>query len=64
MDWLGSHKLLFYSLNFDFKIWFHACQVTGTFEKRVPILDVRKSAHKVQKKRPSNFLCFRGYYLV
>lgn len=36
MDWLGSHNLHFYSLNFDFKTWLWGCLVTGTCKKQAP----------------------------
>ena len=34
-DFIRAQNTFYFSRDFDFKIWFRACEVTGTFEKRV-----------------------------
>ena len=36
MELFASQDPRSYSLYFDLNIWFRACKVTGTFEKRAP----------------------------
>ena len=34
-DFIRAQNTFYFSRDFDFKIWFRACEITGTFEKRV-----------------------------